>query len=79
MKYDVQWRSAREGVAVGGVGPALRRVINEDECLVLDFTELRILKGADLVSLIDEDKFIGHRGDKNNPSAVIIKNNGISV
>ena len=37
---------------------------------------LVILKGADGFNLIDEQKFIGHRGEADNPSAVILKNNG---
>ncbi|MBD1142660.1 malate synthase G [Pelagibacterales bacterium SAG-MED35] len=41
--------------------------------------KLKILKGADLVSLIDEDKFIGHRGESDNPSAIILKNNNLHV
>ncbi len=41
--------------------------------------KLKILRGADLVSLIDEDKFIGHRGDSNNPSAIILKNNNLHI
>ncbi|MDC3163005.1 malate synthase G [Candidatus Pelagibacter sp.] len=41
--------------------------------------KLKILKGADLVSLIDEDKFIGHRGESDNPSALILKNNNLHI
>ncbi len=41
--------------------------------------KLKILKGADLVSLIDEDKFIGHRGESDNPSAIILKNNNLHI
>ncbi len=41
--------------------------------------KLKILKGADLVSLIDEDKYIGHRGESDNPSAIILKNNNLHI
>ncbi len=41
--------------------------------------KLKIRKGADLVSLIDEDKFIGHRGESDNPSAIILRNNNLHV
>ncbi len=41
--------------------------------------KLKILRGTDLVSLIDEDKFIGHRGDSDNPSAIILKNNNLHI
>ena len=29
------------------------------------------------INLKDKDKFIGHRGDANKPSAIIIKNNNL--
>ena len=41
--------------------------------------KLKIRKGADLVSLIDEDKFIGHRGESDNPSAIILRNNNLHI
>ncbi len=41
--------------------------------------KLKILKGADLVSLIDENKFIGHRGESDNPNAIILKNNNLHI
>ena len=41
--------------------------------------KLKILKGADLVSLIDVDKFIGHRGESDNPSAIILRNNNLHI
>ena len=40
---------------------------------------LVILKGADSFGLIDEQKFIGHRGEADNPSAVILKNNNLHI
>ena len=41
--------------------------------------KLKILKGSDNFNLIDEQKFIGHRGEANNPSAVILKNNNLHI
>ena len=40
---------------------------------------LVILKGADGFNLIDEKKFIGHRGEADNPSAIILKNNNLHI
>ncbi|MDC3089911.1 malate synthase G [Candidatus Pelagibacter sp.] len=39
--------------------------------------ELIILKDKNEYNLKDKDKFIGHRGDANKPSTVIIKNNNL--
>ena len=39
--------------------------------------ELMILKDKNEYNLKDKDKFIGHRGDANKPSAIIIKNNNL--
>ncbi len=41
--------------------------------------KLKILKGADIFDLEDEDKFIGHRGESDNPSAIILKNNNLHI
>jgi len=41
--------------------------------------KLKILKGADNFNLIDEDKFIGYRGEPDNPSAIILKNNNLHI
>ena len=41
--------------------------------------KLKILKGADIFNLIDEQKFIGHRGEEDNPSAIILKNNNLHI
>ncbi len=41
--------------------------------------KLKILKGADVFDLEDEDKFIGHRGESDNPSAIILKNNSLHI
>jgi malate synthase len=40
---------------------------------------LKILKGADIFELIDKEKFIGHRGEADNPSAIILKNNNLHI
>ena len=40
---------------------------------------LVILKGADSFHLIDQQKFIGHRGMADNPSAIILKNNNLHI
>ena len=42
-------------------------------------SHLVILKGADGFKLIDEQKFIGHRGEADNPSAIILKNNNLHI
>jgi malate synthase len=41
--------------------------------------KLKILKGANIFNLIDEQKFIGHRGEADNPSATILKNNNLHI
>ena len=41
--------------------------------------KLKILKGADIFSLINEQKFIGHRGEADNPSAIILINNNLHI
>ena len=41
--------------------------------------KLLILKDKDVYNLVDEEKFIGHRGEATNPSAVILKNNNLHV
>ena len=42
-------------------------------------SELKILKGVDVVDLKEPNKFIGHRGEADNPSAVILKNNNLHI
>tara|TARA_B100001057_G_scaffold33204_1_gene30155 strand:+ start:42 stop:2201 length:2160 start_codon:yes stop_codon:yes gene_type:complete len=39
----------------------------------------KALKGADIFDLVDEEKFIGHRGESDNPSAIILKNNNLHI
>ncbi len=41
--------------------------------------ELKVLKGVDVTTLRDENKFIGHRGETDNPSAIILKNNNLHI
>ena len=41
--------------------------------------KLRILKGVDIFDLTNEQKFIGHRGEADNPSAIILKNNNLHI
>ncbi len=41
--------------------------------------KLKVLKGADIFDLQDENKFVGHRGDSDNPSAIILKNNNLHI
>ncbi len=41
--------------------------------------KFKALKGADIFDLVDEQKFIGHRGQSDNPSAVILKNNNLHI
>ncbi len=41
--------------------------------------ELKVLKGVDVTSLKDKNKFIGHRGEADNPLAIILKNNNLHI
>ncbi len=41
--------------------------------------ELKVLKGVDVTTLKDESKFVGHRGEADNPSAIILKNNNLHI
>ncbi len=40
---------------------------------------LNILKDKNIYRLIDEEKFVGHRGEASNPSAIILKNNNLHI
>jgi malate synthase len=40
---------------------------------------LKALKGVETFDLVDEEKFIGHRGEADNPSAIILKNNNLHI
>ncbi len=41
--------------------------------------ELKILKGVEVANLKDKKKFVGHRGESDNPSAIILKNNNLHI
>ncbi len=41
--------------------------------------KLKTLKGADIFDLAEEQKFIGHRGEADNPTAIILKNNNLHI
>ncbi len=41
--------------------------------------ELKILKGIDITTLKEKNKFVGHRGEADNPSAIILKNNNLHI
>ena len=43
----------------------------------IKFGKFKALKGADIFDLVDEEKFIGHRGESDNPTAIILKNNNL--
>ena len=45
----------------------------------IKYGKLKVLKGADIFDLKDEKKFVGHRGESDNPSAIILKNNNLHV
>ena len=39
----------------------------------------KALKGVGTFDLVDKEKFIGHRGEADNPSAIILKNNNLHI
>ncbi len=41
--------------------------------------ELKILKGVEVTELKEKNQFIGHRGEADNPSAIILKNNNLHI
>ena len=43
------------------------------------YGKFKALKGADIFDLENEEKFVGHRGESDNPSAIILKNNNLHV
>ena len=47
--------------------------------LAVKHGKLKVLKGADIFELQDENKFVGHRGESDNPSAIILKNNNLHI
>ncbi len=52
---------------------------NQITSLAVKHGKLKVLKGADIFDLRDENKFIGHRGESDNPSAIILKNNSLHI
>tara|TARA_B100000401_G_scaffold415673_1_gene337450 strand:+ start:554 stop:2704 length:2151 start_codon:yes stop_codon:yes gene_type:complete len=47
--------------------------------LVVEKNKLKIIKGNKKSNLVDLKKFVGHRGDANKPSAIILKNNNLHL
>ena len=47
--------------------------------LMVKKSKLKILRGSDNFNLIDDQKFIGHRGEADKPSAIILKNNNLHI
>ncbi len=43
------------------------------------FGKFKALKGVDIFDLVNEEKFIGHRGESDNPTAIILKNNNLHI
>ena len=52
---------------------------NKITSFAVKYGKLKILKGADIFDLEDENQFIGHRGESDNPSAIILKNNNLHI
>ncbi len=52
---------------------------NKITSFAVKFGKLKVLKGADIFDLEDESKFVGHRGESDNPSAIILKNNNLHI
>ncbi len=52
---------------------------NQITSFAVKYGKLKVLKGADIFDLTDESKFIGHRGESDNPSAIILKNNNLHI
>ncbi len=47
--------------------------------LEVEKNKLKIIKGKKKFDLIDLEKFVGHRGEVNKPSAIILKNNNLHL
>ncbi len=43
------------------------------------YGKFKALKGADIFDLVNEEKFVGHRGESDNPTAIILKNNNLHI
>ncbi len=52
---------------------------NKITSFAIKYGKLKALKGADIFDLEDGNKFIGHRGESDNPLAIILKNNNLHV
>ncbi len=52
---------------------------NKITSFAVKYGKLKVLKGADIFDLKDENKFVGHRGESDNPSAIILKNNNLHI
>jgi len=52
---------------------------NKITSFAVKYGKLKVLKGADIFYLEDENKFVGHRGKSDNPSAIILKNNNLHI
>ncbi len=52
---------------------------NKITSFAVKYGKLKVLKGADIFDLKYESKFVGHRGESDNPSAIILKNNNLHV
>ncbi len=52
---------------------------NKITSFAVKFGKLKVLKGADIFDLEDENKFVGHRGESDNPTAIILKNNNLHI
>jgi len=52
---------------------------NKITSFAVKYGKLKVLKGADIFDLEDENKFVGHRGESDNPSAIILKNNNLHI
>ena len=47
--------------------------------LAVKHGKFKALKGTDIFDLVNEEKFVGHRGESDNPSAIILKNNNLHI
>ena len=52
---------------------------NRITSFAVKFGKLKILKGADIFDLKEENQFIGHRGESDNPTAIILQNNNLHI
>ena len=45
----------------------------------IKYGKFKALKGVDIFDLDDEKKFVGHRGESDSPTAIILKNNNLHI